>query len=282
MKKFRFFSLMIAALGLGFGFTSCEEDLLGEDGEASTIQITANVDKSEVVVGDDITVSYDVIISQNKIESIELSANGASVGSVMDGFDTDRQHEGTFTYTTEEVGDLTLTLKVTDNKDNPKTETIDVTVIEAPGEINNYSAVLLGNQDAEAGSSFSTSTDERFTISQAKANASKVDFIHYRGATNGAAIASPDGDGVAEFNVFDTANWSTLNSTRFKSADVDFDAIADDGPIVPAAEGADLKEATNLSVGDVFAFVTEAGKKGVFEVSAVTDNDITIEVKVQK
>ncbi len=142
--------------------------------------------------------------------------------------------------------------------------------------------MLLGNQNADEGSSYSTSTNETFIVSEAKENSDIVDFIHYNGDSNNASIASPDGEGVAEFSVFDLDMWDTLNSTRFKTTEVNFEDISDDALIVTAADGADLKEVTDLSVDDVIAFVTGAGKKGVFKVSALTEENITLEVTVQK
>ncbi|NOZ45690.1 MAG: hypothetical protein GXO79_02805 [Chlorobi bacterium] len=183
----------------------------------------------------------------------------------------------TITWTAEDVDGLTSTTTATIN------------IIAGAGSINTYTTVLLGaDQNANAGSFYATATNTVYTVSEAMTNQDNVDFIYYYGSTNGSTVAAPNDAGVAQFNVYSLANWTTKNATKFKATSVstsDFDAMTDDATIVTEADGASETSATQLSSGNVFAFVTTAGKKGLVKVGAITtgrDGDITLTVKVQE
>jgi hypothetical protein len=293
MKKFKFISLMIAALSLGFGFTSCEEDLLNEDeeGGAATISIDASADKTQVEVGEDIVVSYDVLISDNKLESIELREGDNLIGAVQDGFDDTRRDAGEITYNATEAGDFVLSLYVVDNKGNSKTSDINITVLEAGGEISEFTAILMGAQsNTDEGSYLDANTGNTYMQSDAESNQSLIDVIYYYGSANKATFAAPnnelvDGTGANALSL--TAAFSTKNATKFTKTTLDasdFDAIVNDATIVSEADGLSDSDATDVAVGEVVAFKTQGGKSGlikVVELEAINTGTITIAVKVQ-
>jgi hypothetical protein len=180
----------------------------------------------------------------------------------------------------------------------------DVTPEPAPKEMSTYTAKILGNQQAAAGSFFSSTTGEVISASTSKANAANIDFGYYysvggTAAADSATFAAPnDVNGSQVFGAItaaDFANWGAKNPTKFK--DLGNNAAFYTGPTngdevaavytnMGAAETSSVK---HLNVGDVFAFTTAAGKHGVAKVSALKkatnqDNksEITIDVKVEK
>jgi hypothetical protein len=278
---------------LGFGFTSCEEDLLNEDeeGGAATISIDASADKTQVEVGEDIVVSYDVLISDNKLESIELREGDNLIGAVQDGFDDTRRDAGEITYNATEAGDFVLSLYVVDNKGNSKTSDINITVLEAGGEISEFTAILMGAQsNTDEGSYLDANTGNTYMQSDAESNQSLIDVIYYYGSANKATFAAPnnelvDGTGANALSL--TAAFSTKNATKFTKTTLDasdFDAIVNDATIVSEADGLSDSDATDVAVGEVVAFKTQGGKSGlikVVELEAINTGTITIAVKVQ-
>ncbi|MFC5270814.1 hypothetical protein [Adhaeribacter terreus] len=195
------------------------------------------------------------------------------------------------------VASLGLMTSCGDDNDDPQP-------VPAPAEMSTYSAKILGNQQAAAGSFFASSTGEVISAGNAKANASVIDFGYYfsvggTAAADSATIAAPnDVNATQVFGAIasaDFANWATKNPTKFK--DLGNNAAFYTGPTngdevaavytnMGATETSSVK---HLNVGDVFAFTTAAGKRGVAMVTALkkatnADNksEITINVKVEK
>ena len=93
-------------------------------------------------------------------------------------------------------------------------------------------------------------------------------------------------------DVFDVSGWTTKNGTTFSSTSVtaaEFDAM-DDDEIISTVTGTNSK-ANQLSVGDVFGFVTAStsdnpNKKGLAKVTAINGSGgsgtISLVVKVQE
>lgn len=163
------------------------------------------------------------------------------------------------------------------------------------GNIDSYSARMLGSFQSAVGSFLSTGNGTVYTVSGADMNQGLIDLIYFYGTTNQATLAAPDdnsfGTGAGQISSLGVHNWTTKNATRFKATTVsttDFDAISDDLAIIDAYDNnANMAESkvNMLSVDDVIAFVTSGGKKGLAKVTAITTGqagEITIDVKVQQ
>ncbi len=176
----------------------------------------------------------------------------------------------------------------------------DVTPTPTPvtyGQINTYSAKLLGGQNNVAtGSFFSTSTGT--VIGSVDAGASttlqaSIDFAYFYGTTNAASMGAPSDATVATAHTGSTTlpNWTVKNSTKFVATTLtpaNFIASLNDS-LVKTIDTATVSATlvNQLTVGKIVAFKTVGGKYGLFHVSAIggttgTDRDITIDVKVQK
>lgn len=282
MKRTKLFGLMMA-LVVGMGFTSCSED----DDAFINITVEGNVAET-LTVGESVTISYSVV-SSDRLDIIEHLINNVVVEDVED-FTSNTSHTGSFTITAEEVGTIYATIRVSDRKG--KVEPRNFT-IEVESSIETYTAVLLGSQHSTEGSFYSTSTNEVFTLAQVAEKAALVDFIYFFGNNNKAAISAPvDNDVQAVYGGI--ADWSVKNETLFSLSSMtatEFAAITDnDAAIVAATANTDLflNRVALLAEGNIVAFVTDAGKKGVFKVSSIEgttygeESKITLEVKVQK
>lgn len=127
-----------------------------------------------------------------------------------------------------------------------------------------------------------------FTYTAGKSSATlqdKCDFVYYY--VTGAIISSPNA--VPSMINSGYSDWSIINKTVFKvatSSDWDETTSSTDANIISAVSGATVTQATDVEIGDVYAFVTASGKKGLFKVVAlnpgyVSDCYITIDIKVQ-
>ncbi len=120
-------------------------------------------------------------------------------------------------------------------------------------------------------------------------NQAKVDFIFAYGSTSHYYIGAPSNSDIAISHT-SIANWTTKNATVIAITSVtatQFDAITDDVAIVAATANISGTKANDLSSGNVFAFITVDGKKGLVKVVSTegtigADRKITLEVKVQQ
>lgn len=167
------------------------------------------------------------------------------------------------------------------------TTTADITY----GVITAYTNTILGSwNNSNIGSSFASSTGAVYKLIDAKPNAALIDWLYYYGVTNLATIAAPnDADAATVFIGANGLNtWSHRNATTFKKVTdpIDWNIIVNDSLIlIETQTGVTATDITSVQVNDVLAFITEAGKKGLLKVNAITAGDagtITYDVKVQK
>jgi ribosomal protein L21E len=203
----------------------------------------------------------------------------------------------TYTYngkTGQVAGTETYVFTITDDNGNTASKTLTITI--SGSGVTDYTAKMIGGQNNAAGSFFSTTTGAVYQITDAKNNPTAIDLCYYFGTTvsgENAVIASPDD---TEANVYYGASnrpstWASRNSTRLATTSLTAADFTDVNTLTklqnnaaPANTATDTR-ITNLSVNDVIAFKTGAGKLGLFRVSALTatsNGAITIEVKVQQ
>ena len=291
MKRTKLFGLMMA-LVVGMGFTSCSDD---EDAIV-TIGLTSTPPE-KVNVGDLITIKYNVV-SDKKLESITIKTSDNTTAEISD-FTSSSSHNGTFEYKAVNEGELIIRIEAKDRDGNGDINEVKINVESL---VNIYSAVLLGNNKSTTGSFYSTSTDEVFTVSEAITNSKLVDFVFFYGSNFSASIAAPSDDAAAEFSVYRLNDvdengapvWTTKNATKLQQitslTEETFDAISNtDEALILATENSEnwITRAVGLTEGNIVAFVTAEGKKGVFKVTNVEgaydeESKITLEVKVQK
>jgi len=197
----------------------------------------------------------------------------------------------TLAYAHAGVGVDTWVITITDKAGETNNKSFNITTTAAAGDINTYTAVLMGGQaNTTVGSYYATTTNTVMLQATAVVNQAAIDFVYYYGNVNMATLAAPDdvtvGGGSGNLTLCE--NWTVKNATRFATTNIlpaDFDAITDDAAIVAAAASANLSKANLLDQNDVIAFKTAAGKLGLIKVSQIVTGDtgtITIDVKVQQ
>jgi hypothetical protein len=190
------------------------------------------------------------------------------------------------------VGTETIEFKATDKDGQDATISLDITTQQqAGGPIDTWSEKLLGSWNNPTGSSFASINGNVYTLDQAFANQSLIDYMYWWGASTSATIGAPDDANAAlVFNTGDYKldNWTTKNATRFKTTTVSvaaFDAMADATDIIDIATGADQTRIGTLAADQVIAFVTVTGKHGLIKINSITtgsDGSMTVDVKVEQ
>lgn len=277
MKRMKLFGLLMAMI-VGIGFTACEED------EASISILIDGTIPEEVAVGTTLTVNYSVTIENNKLESVEILQNNLAYGDIVLDFASDLTYNGQFSFTPQvsEIGTQYFGIKVTDNKGNTELRNFSFEVVSGAGEIDTYTAVLLGNQGSNEGSFYATSTNKVYKYAETAANAATIDLVYLLNGESHVIAAPSDAAVIAQYS--QVADWSVRNDTELKISllsSAEFSAISDDA-VITAQTNVELSIVSGLAVGDVVAFTTEANKKGLFIVEAIANNTMTIEVKVQQ
>ena len=308
MKKFRSYYLsLLAVSSLGF-LVSCGNDDEVEPAKNPTLEFIGDTgltsgDRS-VPAGEEITTKVTAGSGESGTNlerfTIKVATNGATAATL---FDTTGLTGESFKYTAKfftqgVAGTSVYTYSIVDNKGRTtdKSYTITTTSANTGAAINTFSTQLFGSFNNPNPSFFATSTGTRFYRNTAPANASKIDFVYFYGATNQATIAAPNdnsfGTGAGQISTLGVQNWTKRNATTFKETALSataFDAISTDAQIVAAYSGGTnttvTSRATMLTAGKVLAFKTEAGKQGLIKVTSITgttDGTITLDVKVQK
>lgn len=184
------------------------------------------------------------------------------------------------------------TFTVTDKNDLTSSVSFTITTEQVASGIIEYTDKILGSHQSATGSSFASFDGSVYSLADAKANAEKIDFLYFFGATNLATLAAPD-DADAANVFFDATNglqtWSVLNDTRFKDAGLtsaQFDAVMNSTElfIIASQPAPDASKASELEVDDVLAFKTAAGKYGLVKVTNIVEGaagNIEISVKVE-
>ena len=249
----------------------------------------------------DVTITIDAPGDLSSIKIFKVTNSGKSTEKLISDFTSKTQHVFTYTFSIlPNSGENKFEVEVTDKEDQTTSSYFTFTAYSVPaGEIVSYSAKIMGAQFNNAKGSFlSTSNGTIYSKTDAKTNASLIDFVYsYRGGNYLAFIAAPS-DALLDPTVnIKAENWSKYNSTKFKLSALtasDFDAITDDSKF-SSVENLTETNVLSLNVGNVVYFKTESGKLGVFKVTAINegisggdavqkyqDGSIEIDVKVQK
>lgn len=233
--------------------------------------------------------------SDNKLRQVKIVRNYENVSSytILDtsinasSFTIQYQ---VFSYPTVGMEDFTCT--VWDSEDLNSTISFTVTTTPEPSNITTYADKILGAQGSTTGSSFASSDGNVYSLADAKANASEIDWLYYYGASNLATIAAPDDPDAA--TVFNNAQnglqtWSVLNNTMFKLttlSSADFNAIEQSIQLVTAATlptPPNMTAIVNLSVGQVLAFETWDEVYGLIHIdNIITGANESIEITVKR
>lgn len=283
---------------LFFGFAVLSISLFSCKKDNNAPLITGFTTTGTVEPGEVITISATFTDAEGlaKYKTAITKADGSAIVSdenTLSG--SSYNYSYNFTIPTGGAGiDYIVTITVTDDGDDEaltvtESKTISVPAAPVAGGIISYTAKLFGGQsNPSAGSFFNANTGDILTTSQATAAQSSVDLVFAYGMVNANYFAAPN-DAVISDSHSTITSWTTKNATKLKTTSLtaaQFTAVADDATIVTEATGAADTKVSSLAVGQVFAFETVGGKKGLVHVSAIggttaADRSITVNIKVQ-
>lgn len=168
--------------------------------------------------------------------------------------------------------ELKFVFSVTDNDGNTTSQTITLTTIRY---LLGYSDGIFGGQTNSNYGSFSNSTNETpYTNEEIKTQSAGVDFVYYYGTTTHATIAAPnDASAQSIFNdaTYGIQTWNTKNATKFKLTSLNAADPVNEGDVYTQTKSGVINSSvSNLAVGNVVAFITAGGRKGLIKVTALT------------
>lgn len=165
------------------------------------------------------------------------------------------------------------------------------------GEINTYSSILLGaqNNTTEKGFlSLSNSTSTTYTMDEAFNHQADIDmFCFYENTSSHVNLMTLAAPGSNITGIFSGAtspeNYTEKNVTYFVKTTLstaEFEQVSNDAVILASWDTNNkFKKAKMLQANDVYAFMLQSGKYGLFKVNSVAgveDGTVTFTVKIQK
>lgn len=188
-----------------------------------------------------------------------------------------------------------LVFRVTDLAGHINTDSITIT--GNFGEINTYSSIVFGAQDnatVESFLSYSNNSATKYFQNAAFDHQADIDmFCFYEntaGHQNMMTLAAPGSNITGIFEGESSPeNYTVKNVTYFVKTSLtiaEFDAVQNDAVILASFEPENqYKKAKVLTAGDVYAFLLQSGKQGLYKVVAVDGTEtgtLEIAVKIQK
>lgn len=286
MKKVNYLFVLSALLGLFFA--SCEPT----EHAAPTISIT-NTSPILLNAGiDSVTIEGTIVAEAGLDEVVVIKVTGLSeqqIGSYNSFDDGVISTSDDINYdinlpVTGITEDITIRIEVTDKDNQEASQAVEID-FTALFELSNVTL------NAQANGPISSTTNESFlatadgslyTLEEVNALAStaNIDIMFMRHSTLKAgepdfSLRSPDNEGVVDyFEVLELDYPATMNTTKLKSVIdvIDWDDMSA-ADFESATSGVETGESIvdNVDDGDIIAFVTEAGKKGLIRVVQIVD-----------
>jgi hypothetical protein len=314
MRRLKHYTALLALMG-SFFMISCGDDdevgpIFGGDDptinfsgeDADSINQTVPVFEAEAGETFDVTVEVDApdgfnVLRINKV--VDGTATQIQEYTRTTAGQTDFSTTFSYTVLAEDADAVTeIEFEAVDDDGDTTTESIQIQVREA--SVNSYTTVLLAAPLADGSSKSFFSSDNGNVYSDDDVTGTTdpvsetIDFGYYYGATDMASLSSPN---AYPATVASLSGWSTLNNTELRVTGLtsaQFDETNSAAAIQAAFDGGtaggDPEIVSNLSVGDVVAFQTDADKPdgsryGILVVRSITagtsaDGEIELDVKV--
>lgn len=291
MKKHLFFVLAIFATASLF-FTACSKD---EEKDPPTLNFKTETGytSADATVNFGDTINVGLLAESNGSDNITKLLVTANDQVMLDSTLNVLQLVVDFNIIKSASGSETWKFSITDAA-SKKTEKV-ILLSRASTEITVYNDIILGAQDNTTEPQFLATTDgSRYSQDEAFNNQAIIDiFCFYENTAshqNFTTLASP-GSNITEIYFGSTAPdfYTTKNVTFFCKTTLtvaQFDEVTNDEVILQSFDPENqYKKAKNLQVGEVYAFLTQAGKYGLYKVTAVTPEttgSMGMSVKIQK
>lgn len=186
-------------------------------------------------------------------------------------------------------GSEVFTVTATDKNGLSTSISFTITTVAGDPGISIYADITLGSYTSATNSSFASITGETFSLAQAQDEAvqSKIDWVYFHGATYGHTIMSPSNDNL--YAIYPgIEDWATQKTTLFgKTTNVSEDAynqidnknvliltIQNDGVTLNQDFYSELiSNPGDFEVGDIIAFETQEGNRGLLIIREVNSAD---------
>jgi hypothetical protein len=293
MKKILTYMLLAFAV---FAFTNCTKDeddpivLPTLDLKAETGYISQN---TNAAFGD--TLLFGVIAKSNGKDNLVKFKVEVNDQLLLDSTINTAEFNFDF-YTIKGISNVEeWTMTVTDIAGNSFNKTVTITA--EFGEINSFTAILMGAQDNAEVQSFLSLSDNLATLyfqAQAFENQEDIDmfcfFENNEESQNMMSLAAP-GTGIDGIFSGQTApeNYTIKNTTYFCKTNLtaaEFDAVENDAVVLDSYDPENkFRKAKLLTEGDVYSFKLQSGLFGLFKVISVDGEEtgtLELAIKVQK
>jgi len=293
MKKLNYL-IVLALLFVGL-FSSCKKDTTTLP--APTISFTNGITKDTLAVGASSWTVTGNIASQAGLSTVQYFigdslGNESSFLTPITSFSNANSYD--FTIPVTNISKQTrIRVQATDANSQITSATYYIylpggSVVNPPIS---YTNVTIGSyNNTTTGSSFASYDGTVYTLANAKANSSYIDFIYYYSSANYSSISAPAD--LSILNVYFTtasapSTWTVQNNTLLLKVNgsVTFSTVTSAQINALAPTNLNVQ---NLAVGDIIAFQTAStsanpNKKGVAQVVSITGTDagsIVLNVKV--
>ncbi len=287
MMKMKKFSNLLLILVIGFSFTTCERD--NEGPSLSLLNGNAITADATVSPGDSLMFHWLAEPGDNNLEQFNIVKQDVDLtGFPRTDIPNDTYEDSVILLASQNPGTYIYKFIITDTDGQTAEENVTITVQQGNVETHNVTLEVASSAGTTE-NNCATEDGTVFTYQQAEANISlqqSCDFVYYY--ITDAVISAPDAVSSQINNGY--SQWEVFNATKFSEnpVTIDFDNIPanDDSQIVDVAQNLTASQATNLQVGDIYAFETVDGIKGVFRVDELaegftTDKLIVITIKGQ-
>ncbi len=305
-------SLFIAGFAIALTVTSCKKDettTTTPTGTGPTVSITDSTGTNKVDTNNFFVFSFMKIavtpVSGTTIDSmkLEIAVDGQTFGSSsFESLEADQVNGFTESISVADLinslgasvnSKITFTATAKDNKGLTGTSSITYNIV-------NDNAVIV-SKEIELGAQTNTAIPYKFLgiannfttytpgeTGTARTNSGDIDFVYYYGQNDKNAFAAPNNmDGAKVIWNSEINTWASQNATKFKTTTVtatQFDNIAtstkvDDTFAAETFATGVTEKVTSIAVGDVYAFQTASGVKGLAKFTAVA-TDATGSTKV--
>jgi hypothetical protein len=277
MKKLTL--IAIALVALATTFTSCKKDTTNDAAISLAGDAGYTATDATVAPGATIKVKWTATCTTTNMAYITISRDDSPITGWID---KEIPSASKSTYLDEASltvpssgGPFTYKIIIEDkDKAELTSKSIIITLGAVAGPISIYTAVLLGSNSNAAGSYLSTTTGTVYQSGDKQSHSSVIDIIYGTTASSVDEFFSP---AIALSGI------TGGNSTKYATSTINFDNVTDDALLQSITATSD--EISGISVGAEFQFITHAGKKGIFKVTAYTagsSGSVTINVKVQQ
>ncbi len=283
-------SLVLVVL-VAVAFTSCNKDETTLP--APVITFLNGVNEASVNAGGSYTIAGNIASEEGltEVKYFQVTSTGETqLGQAVTSFDNANSYS--FQKTINDVSVQTVIKVMATDKKN-QSSVLNFTIKVNGASISSYNNITLGAQtNATIGSSFASLNGLVYNLTDAKANASKIDVIFFYGTTNLATLSAPSNT-VDLDQVFTTASkpstWTVQNGTKLEKRNtVNFESIST-GNQIDNVESTGTAKVSSVAVGDVILFRTAntsafPNKNGVLKVTALSGTSgtatITFNVKI--